>query len=212
MLDSILENHEEIEEQLAALAPSGYTIALNLRHVTPEFFLSSYPEEWLQKYQARRYLLIDPVTVWVSMNTGATRWSSLRPILPSRLIQRLFDESGKFGLKFGAVAARRNRDGKGEKSYLVASRADRELSDEELVELKRLLEILSCAIDQRAGLSIVELETLQNLSDGLSYNDIAVMREVAPDTIKKRAERVRKQLGAKNTVHAVAIAKERGLI
>lgn len=212
MLSNIVDNHMEIGARLGEIAPSGYTIALNLHHVTAEFFYSTYPNAWLKAYKARRYLVIDPVNVWISLNNGATRWSDLQVVAPTPLVARLFSESAKHGLIFGAVSSLRSHGGTGAKSYLTAARADREVTDTELAELEVILEHLASAIDGRFNLSQVERDALRLLSEGYSYEETADLLTVSRETVKKRAERARKQLGAKNTVHAVTIASKRGLI
>lgn len=55
-------------------------------------------------------------------------------------------------------------------------------------------------------------EALRDLAAGLTHNEIADLRGVSPATIKKRLERAREVPGARNAVHAVAIATRRGLI
>jgi len=46
----------------------------------------------------------------------------------------------------------------------------------------------------------------------MTHNEIADARMISPATVKKRLERARVILGARNGVHAVAIATRRGLI
>ncbi len=57
-----------------------------------------------------------------------------------------------------------------------------------------------------------ELLVLQMLSQGVSYQDIAVELGVSLDTIKGHLKRVYKKLGAKSGPHAVSIAIGRGMI
>lgn len=57
-----------------------------------------------------------------------------------------------------------------------------------------------------------ELETLRLLSQGYTFKEIAVFMGIQWQTIKNRLTVVRSKLGARNTIHAVAIAKDRGLI
>ena len=75
-----------------------------------------------------------------------------------------------------------------------------------------ILDEIVSAVGQHAGLTEVELEALRDLAAGLTHNEIADHRGVSPATIKKRLERAREVLGARNAVHAVAIATRRGLI
>ena len=53
---------------------------------------------------------------------------------------------------------------------------------------------------------------LRDIAKGMTHNEIADARRISPATVKKRLERAREVLGARNAVHAVAIATRRGLI
>ena len=53
---------------------------------------------------------------------------------------------------------------------------------------------------------------LRDLAAGQTQKEIAIARQISPETVKKRLERARIALDARNAVHAVAIATKRGLI
>lgn len=57
-----------------------------------------------------------------------------------------------------------------------------------------------------------EVETLRLLSQGYSQKEVASQMGVGWQTIKNRLTVIKDKLEAKNTTHAVAIAKDRGLI
>jgi len=57
-----------------------------------------------------------------------------------------------------------------------------------------------------------ELETLRLMSLGYLYHEVAKVMGVRPQTVKNCLAVVRKKLNARTTAHAVAIAKDRGLI
>lgn len=57
-------------------------------------------------------------------------------------------------------------------------------------------------------LSPREVETLQLLSCGHSYDDIAELMEITSYTVKSHLKRVFIKMGARNGVHAVALAYE----
>lgn len=61
-------------------------------------------------------------------------------------------------------------------------------------------------------LSLIELEVLILVSQGHPYSEIADMRKRSAQTVKNEGRAVMLKLGARNGAHAVAIAKDRGLI
>jgi len=212
MLQNIIDDMEGMDARLMSIGPKGYMLALNIRYFTPEFYLATYPPQWVEIYTSRRYALFDPVTFWCRFNEGTTRWSeiefgALRG--PGNLVMQ---QAESYGLKFGGATAIRNGAEARVKSVLCVAREDRELTDDELASLAEILEQISAAVGRHAGLSEPELEILRDLALGMTHNEIADARRISPATVKKRLERARVVLGARNGVHAVAIAAKRGLI
>jgi len=212
VLQNIIDDMEGMEARLRSIVPLGYNLAVNIRYFTPEFLTSTYPEAWVEIYAVRRYALFDPVTLWCRFNEGASRWSDIEFGALQNVGKIVMDHAQTFGLKFGGAAAMRSGSGKGTKSVLSGARSDRELYDDELAELLSILEEISAAVGQHAGLSESELEMLRDIAKGMTHNEIADARRISPATVKKRLERAREVLGARNAVHAVAIATRRGLI
>lgn len=64
----------------------------------------------------------------------------------------------------------------------------------------------------RAHLYPAELEVIRYLSHGLGVDDIARLRYVSPNTVRKQVKTARQRLAAKTAAHAVAIALRHGLI
>jgi DNA-binding CsgD family transcriptional regulator len=212
VLENILDDIDEVDARLRSIVPKGYSLAVNIRYFTPEFYTSAYPDAWVEIYTARRYALLDPVTLWCRFNEGVTRWSDIDFRALRGVGQHIMDQALGFGLRFGGATAVRSGEGSGVKSLLCGAREDRELSDSELIELEAILVQITGAVGQHAGLSEAELNTLRDLALGMTHNEIADARSVSPATVKKRLERARVILGARNGVHAVAIATRRGLI
>lgn len=86
MLHNILPDMEKLESRLRTIVPEGYMLALNIRHLTPEFLQSTYPSDWVTIYTDRRYVMFDPVVTWARFNVGATRWGDIpsREVLGAR--------------------------------------------------------------------------------------------------------------------------------
>ena len=212
MLQNILPDIEKLETRLRGVVPGGYMLALNIRYLTPEFLQSTYPSDWVTIYTDRRYVLFDPVVVWARFSVGTTRWSEIPTGYSRGAGLHILDHASKFGLNYGGVVSSRGPSGSHCLCVLSGARADRELRSSELQGMAAILDEIVEAVGEHAGLAEVELEALRDLAAGLTHNEIADQRGVSPATIKKRLERAREVLGARNAVHAVAIATRRGLI
>ena len=212
VLERLIPGYDEINAALHVIAPQGYMFALNVRHVTPEFYTATYPSLWVDSYTAHRYVLFDPVVLWGAVSTGRTRWSEISFIGIKATSLRVMSEAAKHGLIFGAAFSTRNFQAGGEKCLFSASRQDREFSDLEMDELERIFHHLMQAVGTVAGLSAAERITLQGLAEGMTQDEIAVRDGISRETVKKRVEKARKTLGAVNATQAVAIATMRGLI
>lgn len=202
----------DFEDRLAAIAPMGFTLAVNVRSLTPEYMLSTYPEDWVRIYAERRYMLFDPVSIWGRLYSGRVRWSEIDLGPFNQLGAYVMDQAQKHGLVYGGGAARNEMGGDGTMSFLFGARADREMTDGELAETESILDQILRRIGPHSGMSEVEMETLRDLAAGWTHKEIAHARGVSIDTVKKRLERARQVLSARNAVHAVAIATKRGLI
>lgn len=212
MLQNIFADMQGVETRLREIVPGGYALTINIRHLTPEFFVSTYPSDWVMIYTERRYALFDPVTVWCRFNEGIKRWSDIDIGVLRGVGNHVMTHAAQFGLVYGGAVSLSNKSNPAVKSLISGGRADREMTDEELTELAEILDRIVEAVGQHAGLSVPELETLRDLATGMTHDDIADRHGISPATVKKRIERVRKVLGARNAVHAVAIAARRGLI
>jgi len=156
--------------------------------------------------------MFDPFVAWSRFNVWMTRWSDIPTGFSNGAGLHILDHARQFGLNFGGVISSRGPAGDHCLCVLSGAREDRELRASELKSLAGILDAMVGAVGEHAGLTEVELEALRDLAAGLTHNEIADQRGVSPATIKKRLERAREVLGAKNAVHAVAIATRRGLI
>lgn len=212
MLHNILPDIEKLEFSLRKIVPAGHMLALNIRHLTPEFFQSTYPADWVSIYTERRYVMFDPIVAWARFSVGTIRWSEIPGAFARGAGMHILDHASRFGLNHGGVVSSRGPAGNHCLCVLSGAREDRELRASELRAMSVILDRIVGAVGDHAGLTEVELEALRDLAEGLTHNEIAEQRGVSPATIKKRLERARDVLGAKNAVHAVAIATRRGLI
>lgn len=122
MLQNIIDDMEGMEARLWSIAPKGYTLAVNIRYFTPEFYVSAYPEAWVELYTSRRYALFDPVTLWCRFAEGVTRWSDIEFSALRSVGNIVMEHAQSFGLRYGGAAALCGDRGRGIKSLLCGAR------------------------------------------------------------------------------------------
>jgi LuxR family transcriptional regulator len=146
--------------RLPAISPAGFAIALHVRFTAPRYLFQSYAKDWLDTYSREGLVLHDPVVRWGFSNEGTVRWSGLDD--PSGVMKR----SAAFGLRYGAVIAiLRN----GSRSMAGFARADRELTDGEIADLKGILEDLHDLTGRVEALSPAVHMTLKQMSIYLTH-------------------------------------------
>ncbi len=146
--------------RLPVTSPAGFAIALHVRFTAPRYLFQSYAKEWLDTYSREGLVLHDPVVRWGFSNEGTIRWSNLDD--PFGVMKR----SAAFGLRFGAVIAiLRN----GSRSMAGFARADRELTDGEIADLKGILEDLHDLTGRVEALSPAVHVTLKQMSIYLTH-------------------------------------------
>lgn len=212
MVWTVVPEMAHLDARLRAIAPMGYTLVIHIRSLTPEHYVSTYPARWLEVYTERQYALFDPVSIWSRTNSGRVRWSEIRADSYSPASRHIMTLAREHGLIYGGGISRNRIEETGTLSCLFCAREDRELTDRELDEVECIFNQLLAAIESARPLSEPELAILSDLAHGMPYKEIAHQHGVSAETIKKRLERIRVLLGARNSVQAVAIATKRGLI
>lgn len=212
MVWTVVPEMAHLDARLRAIAPMGYTLIIHIRNLTPEHYVSTYPARWVEVYTERQYLLFDPVSIWSRTNSGRVRWSEISAGNYSPASRHIMNLAREHGLIYGGGISRNSIEETGTLSCLFCAREDRELTDRELDEVESIFNQLLAAIASARPLSEPELAVLSDLAHGMPYKEIAHQHGVSAETSKKRLERIRVLLGARNSVQAVAIATKRGLI
>lgn len=68
---------EEVKQRLIGLShicDTGYALAIHIRLTSPTLLYQTYPENWIQFYTERGFMLSDPVVRWGLRETGFIRW------------------------------------------------------------------------------------------------------------------------------------------
>lgn len=211
-LQRLLPSWPAYHDRLMTLGPMGYTLALNVRYLTPQIYVSTFPDSWVSEYTKGRYVLLDPVALWCAAHTGNTRWSDIS--VPTHILSKrgVMARAAKAGLRYGAASSQRNRALNSQHCALSISREDREIEPEELEEIANILAVVIKHVGAFGGLTAEQMAVLSELAKGCQLAEVAEKLGVSEPTVKRRLEAARKSLGAKNAMQAVAIVAARGLL
>ncbi|MCH2096691.1 MAG: autoinducer binding domain-containing protein [Rhodobacteraceae bacterium] len=207
------ENYENAIEPVRRIGTAGYVVGFNFRYRGPEFFESTYPEEWQRLYDERNYYGRDPVLLWAitTRKGGEKRWSSIPFPNPGKLpfIENVPERAAEHGLKYGAIVA---RNVNGRRSALSVAREDREVTNQEISILAHLFDELTRIVDGSCGLNDKELSVLKALNDGHTDATAADLLGIPLPTLKSCKTSARKKLGCKTSTQAVGLAVRRNYI
>ncbi|MEY8802195.1 autoinducer binding domain-containing protein [Leisingera sp. XS_AS12] len=176
-----------------------------------QFAYATYPAAWREAYHRHSLSMLDSILMWGVANTGVCRWDDVARMYPSIPCFSL-RLGALHGMNFGAVASTKSKHFKGGKCMLSIARPDRPFSQQELDQSYEILKQIVEVHDGRLGMSELDIQTIQQLADGLSQDEIASAMGTSREAIKKRVLRIRKRIGARNATHVVSIAHKHSLI
>lgn len=212
LLEKAVENYVEHSKLFEVLGPVGYTVALNVRNVTPELYYSTFPVDWIERYTRQSFTLADPVVDFMFMGSGTTRWSEIKHSRGPEKTKMFLEVAANEGLRFGAAVVLRSPKDPTVRSLISVCRRDRELTDEEISDLEASFQQLLIKLEFGEKLSARQIAILTLMASGATREQCAKSVAVSPETVKKDVELARKYLGARNSIEAVAIATARKLI
>lgn len=207
----IIPGFSQFEDELSQIGDMGFTLALHVGLRRSVHVYSTYPEEWARIYEQSHLIVLDPVMAWSMINEGSARWSEVRTAIRVP-VNFVLDRAAQHGLRYGVACSVKNSAAKSRRCLLNVARSDREFTDAEIRRIYEILVKIVAISDSLSGLSVSDAETLQFLADGMTQEEMAGCLGVSTSAVKKRVERVRQKLQAKNPAHAVAIAFERGIL
>jgi len=200
-----IDNYYARTESIRKIALSGYVFAINYSIAGPEYFDTTFPEEWQHIYTDRNYFIKDPIFLWSLAHTGYSRWSAISFSSKSRVLT----EATKFGLNYGAIFARR----KGLSfNWFTVSRPDRELTDDELEYLDTFFDEFLDLIKQKEPLSGEEKRVLIGFANGSSQREIAESNKISEGKVKNLVRSAKKKLGCKTLAQVVSTAVSKKML
>lgn len=186
---------------IGEIAPAGYFLALRIRGTSPLLALKTYPQAWVDRYMENGYLLRDPITTWAMTIGGAIRWSSPLLIDPFRVLR----QAAEFGLTYGASVAHGPINAL---SICSFGRSDRELTDAEIAQVRRIVVTLHEATALPKSLDQDQKEILSAMSEGVTAEGLAARLGVSADNVRGRFVELYEILLAKTPDEALRRAKD----
>ncbi len=188
----------------------------------PPLILSDYAQEWMEEYQARDAITVDPlVRHGLTRNTPIT-WDAATALHGDREGILLMKDASDFDMHSGVVAPIR---GYFQERAIVSMHSDirpKEMQhyfnsyqgDITLFALHyhEALTRIMRALVPPINLTKREREVLQAAADGKDTSCIATLLGISEVTVLAHFTNVFRKLGAENRVHAVAIALQNNLI
>lgn len=192
-------------QRLDAFAESGYHLAIHIRFSSPLFHFQTYDPAWVKRYTENGYVLRDPVVAWAFASKGATRWSNTPIPDPFGILK----ESREFGLKFGVTVSIGPLTSR---TIANVARSDREHTDDEIVEIERIVTALHQMVEESSRLTKAQIAALKLLADGDRNAAAAAKLGISESALKLRLASARERLMARTTAEAIQRAKDYNLL
>ena len=185
------------------------------------FHFTNWPEDWIARYMAEGFLLVDPLPRWARNSGLAQTWGDLIQRLPARDPGRKVIEAAALsGYTEGMVVPLRAADNS---LGLVSFGGSRErlhpIEQEFLAVIARAAFDAAERIERRSDaaraapiLSAREIECLVLLTRGHSNRQIAKLLGLSEPTVRFHVTNARDKSGAASRTHLAALAVAQGYV
>lgn len=187
------------------VASHGFTAGFDFIQGIPSEIITTFPNSWLEEYQANSYILSDPVVIWGSQYEGFKNWDELLELYPANKpdVISAARSSGMVNGSVLSISVNRSR------AIIGITHYERSLSETDRLELFGLLAKMCIECEKRkAGPEISELgrRYLQQVSEGLTDKEIAERQGVSQRAVSALRERVMAKLSAPTLATALLSA------
>lgn len=191
--------------QLGVFAPEGYFVGLHIRFATPLMDFKTYPQSWQDQYTEQAYALRDPIIAWGFGKVGKARWSNLG--IPDTF--GILTEAATYGMKYGAAISCGPISSR---TIGGVARSDREYTDDEIVQVQKIVERLHEITEPPESLTKAQVEALTCIAAGDRHAAAAAKLGISESALKARLTSARQKLLARTTTEAVQRAKDYRLL
>ncbi len=190
------------------------------------FIISSYPDEWRDRYTAENYIAIDPTVSYCARNILPLEWSLLHQTeKDNQRVQKFMDEARDFGLNNGISFAVHNAQGEFA-MFSLSSENTSEAVREKARTITPFAQLFSAHLHEavRRVIDIKEIplmepklterekECLLWAAEGKTSWEMAQIMRISERTVIHYLQCVTEKMKVTNRQHAVARAVSSGLI
>ncbi|MCB5174802.1 MULTISPECIES: helix-turn-helix transcriptional regulator [Microvirga] len=211
----------ELQATVADLGFSSFIVTglpLPNRPLEPLVLLSSWPEDWFERYTSQDYFQIDPVGQNVFTTTSPFRWGDAPHRRDKALAQTMMDEAVEFGLADGFCVPIYTATG-WQSAFSFASEYRLDAGPKELAaahllavtahgRLRALLGEEQPRVRQK--LTPREREVLTWAAAGKSAWETSAILGISQATVITHLDNIRRKLHVANTTQAVVAALQSG--
>lgn len=192
----------------------------NTLHTVNSFTLSSYPEEWIARYQARRYYLVDPTAIHIRHHRYPIAWR--RELFATPEAALLHAEALSFGISAGGTCPIHDRHTDAGFGFARAQDTNAGYADA-LRALPYAHLLASCVHDAATrllgwnlagppALTNREQECVLLAAKGLRDHEIAERLKISVRTVLFHLTNARSKLGAENRAQMIAQTIAHGIV
>ncbi len=191
--------------KLQQIASAGYALGLHIRFASATMMFQTYPQEWLDIYTQKGYMLCDPLVSWGFSSEGSCRWSELTAPDPHDVLlqARAFDLNYGIAVSFGAVQSR---------TIGGFAKEDREFTDQEIQDVQEIVERLHAETTPPESLTDAQVAALRLIANGCRHAQAAANLGISESALKARLKSARERLLARTTAEAIQRALEYKLL
>jgi len=202
----------------------AYALRIQAPSLSPQrFFISGYPDGWVERYMARSYFEVDPVVLHCSKNTLPVVWeeqlTAANGVAPTEKAQQFWEEARAFGLQCGLSFVVHEQPGV---TGIFSLARDRSLDDdaENLAALVGRAQMFASLLHHAVAridlpkllphgvvqFTAREQECLKWAADGKTAWEIAQILSITERTAIFHLNNVTQKLGAVNKTQAIVRA------
>jgi len=74
-------------QRLAKVCDSGFAVAIHIRFTRPSLLFQTYPADWIDLYNEKGFMMVDPTVRWGLTHVGSMDWDNLATDDPDGVLQ-----------------------------------------------------------------------------------------------------------------------------
>lgn len=197
-------------DRVHPITTHGFTVGFDFFGGVPAEIVTTFPDTWLQQYQANNYVLHDPVVIWGNTNLGIKSWEELLQIYPNETPDVISNARG-YGMQNGSVIS---VELDLVRTIVGLTHSDENLSTEEIETIYSAIFgfVRGADFEPRIELSQKSIQYLRFSAEGLTDGAIAREQNVTVRAVNGLRQRTLAKMSAETVAHAVVKARKARII